>query len=47
MSLGKDEWTGLIRDNSTNAVVIVSGPVMTTIDPILLGAVVSGTLTKQ
>jgi len=47
MSLGKDEWTGLIRDNSTNAVVIVSGPVMTSADPIMLGSVVSGTLTKQ
>ena len=47
MSYGKDEWTGLLRDNSTNAVVIVSGPVMTTVDPLFLGVVVSGTLTKQ
>ena len=47
MSFGNDEWTGLIRDNSTNAVVIVSGPVLTTIDPIPLGVVISGTLTKQ
>jgi len=47
MTFGKDEWTGLIRDNSTNAVVIVSGPVLTTIEPIPLGVVVAGTLTKQ
>jgi hypothetical protein len=47
MSLGKDEWTGLLRDNSTNATVIVSGPVLTTVDPLLLGVVVAGTLTKQ
>ena len=47
MKFGKEEWTGLIRDNSTNAVVIVSGPVLTTIDPIPLGVVISGTLTKQ
>jgi hypothetical protein len=47
MTYGKEEWTGLLRDNSTNAAVIVSGPVMTTEEPILLGVVVSGTLTKQ
>ena len=47
MTYGTEEWTGLIRDNSTNAVVIVSGPVLTTIDPIPLGVVVAGTLTKQ
>jgi len=47
MKFGSEEWTGLIRDNSTNAVVIVSGPVLTTIDPIVLGVVIAGTLTKQ
>ncbi len=47
MSYGNEEWTGLLRDNSTNAAVIVSGPVMTSRDPIMLGVVVSGTLTRQ
>jgi hypothetical protein len=47
MSYGNEEWTGIIRDNSTNAVVIVSGPVLTTEQPLALGVVVSGTLTRQ
>ena len=47
MSYGREEWSGLLKDNSTNAVVIVSGPVMTTRDPLALGVVVAGTLTKQ
>jgi hypothetical protein len=47
MSYGKEEWTGIIRDNSTNAVIIVSGPVLTTDQPLALGVVVSGTLTRQ
>jgi hypothetical protein len=47
MKYRDQEWTGLLKDNSTNANVIVSGPVMTNADPVFLGAVVSGTLTKQ
>lgn len=47
MSYGKEEWTGLLRDNSVNATVILSGPVLTTDDPIPLGAVVSGLLIRQ
>ena len=47
MSYGKEEWTGLMRDNSTNAVVIVSGPVLTSDQPLTLGIVISGTLTRQ
>jgi hypothetical protein len=47
MSFGNEQWTGLMRDNSTNAVLIVSGPVLTSDQPLPLGVVVSGTLTKQ
>jgi hypothetical protein len=47
MSFGDQQWTGLMRDNSINAVLIVSGPVLSSADPLPLGVVVSGTLTKQ
>ena len=47
MTYGREEWSGLLKDNSTNAVVLVSGPVMTAERPIVLGVVVSGTLTRQ